>query len=205
MASDATARALISCPVCDALYTEPDVDGGHVARCGRCGFQLASGKRNAIVRVVAIAVASLVLMGIVVFAPFLVLKSSGFGSMASVFDVAFAFDSARMFPLAIGVLVFVLGLPLLRLLLLIYALAPATVNRAPFAHAPDALRLALWLRPWAMAEIFMVGVAVALIKLADLATLFFGPAFWAFTLVVLLNAYKDSQMSRSVLWAAVTR
>ena len=50
----------------------------------------------------------------------------------------------------------------------------------------------------------MVGVGVALIKLADLATLFFGPAFWAFAGVVGLTLIKDTQMCRSELWAAVS-
>jgi paraquat-inducible protein A len=54
-----------------------------------------------------------------------------------------------------------------------------------------------------MAEIFMVGVAVALVKLADLATLSMGPAFWSFTAIVLLMAVKDTQMDKHAIWAAL--
>ena len=62
------------------------------------------------------------------------------------------------------------------------------------------LRLSETVKPWAMAEIFMVGVAVALVKLADLATLSTGPAFWSFGAIVLITALQDTQMSKHSLW-----
>jgi paraquat-inducible protein A len=56
-----------------------------------------------------------------------------------------------------------------------------------------------------MAEIFMVGVAVALVKLADLATLSMGPAFWSFVAIVIITALKDTQMSKHSVWTALDR
>jgi paraquat-inducible protein A len=61
-------------------------------------------------------------------------------------------------------------------------------------------RLAERIRPWSMAEIFIVGVAVALIKVAGLASLSLGPAFWAFVALVLITAVKDNFMCRLTIW-----
>ena len=47
-----------------------------------------------------------------------------------------------------------------------------------------------------MAEVFIVGVAVALVKVAGLAHLSIGPAFWAFVALVLVTVLKDNFMCR---------
>lgn len=198
-------QSLTVCPTCDALFDMRDHDPEQSARCSRCGYVLAIGQTQAVVRVLALAAASAVLMIVVVFTPFLNLSSSGLGSEASVYDVAFAFESPIMMPLAISVLLFSIVLPWARLGLLIYALGPPVLSWPPAHAAGRALRWAMEMRPWAMAEIFMIGVAVSLLKLGDLATLSLGLAFWAFALVVLLNAYKDAQMCRTALWKAVSR
>ncbi len=114
-----------------------------------------------------------------------------------------SFDEGIMAPLSLAVAAFVLVLPIARLALLVWALAPLSADRAPWSGAATALRLAERLKPWAMAEIFMVGVAVALVKLADLATLQMGPAFWSFAAIVFITAVSDTQMSKLSLWTAL--
>src|SRR5690606_14546638 len=91
-------------------------------------------------------------------------------------------------------------LPSLRLMLIIYALAPMSLGRYAAPRAVAAYRLAEAMRPWAMAEIFVIGVAVALVKVADLATLHLGVAFWAMILLVLVNVLNDNFMCRLTLW-----
>jgi Uncharacterized paraquat-inducible protein A len=44
------------------------------------------------------------------------------------------------------------------------------------------------LRPWAMLEIFMLGMLVAVVKLGDIAILIIGPAFWSFSLLIAVMA-----------------
>mgnify|MGYP001796481182 FL=1 len=198
-------RHLIVCPVCDALYRLSPVDEGRPARCAQCGYRLVLGKPDAIARVVGLALAAAVLMGVVVFTPFLELQAGTFTSAASVLDVVLAFESDIMVPLSLSVLAFIILLPLGRFAFLTYALLPAVFDRPAFPGGAIALRWAFQLKPWAMAEIFMVGVAVALVKLSGMATLTMGPAFWAFVAVVLLNGYGDILMSRTTLWSAVSK
>lgn len=172
-------------------------------RCVRCGYRLTLGKSEAITRVVGLALTSTILMGIVLFAPFLYLNAGPFDSNASVVDVVLGFATGIMMPLAFAVLVFIIVVPVARSLLLIYALAPLLTGRRNSAGAETALRWAFVLKPWAMAEIFMVGVAVALVKLAGMATVNTGAAFWAFVLLVIVNTLQDTFMCRNTLWTSL--
>ncbi|MDY8108819.1 paraquat-inducible protein A [Fulvimarina sp. 2208YS6-2-32] len=138
------------------------------------------------------------------FGPFLSLAAGTFESQASVIDVVLGFGTGIMAPLAFAVFMFIAVLPLTRALLLIYALGPLLFERAARPGAQTALRWAFRLKPWAMSEIFMVGVAVALVKLAGMARIEMGPAFWAFSALVIVNALQNSFMCRNTLWTAIS-
>ncbi len=198
-----TAIQTIGCPVCDAVYRLPADAAERSTRCRRCGHRLTFGRPAAIVRVVAVSATMLILSVMVLLLPFLELQAGQFNNKASVFDAILSFNSGIMVPLAIAVLGFILVLPLTRFLLFVYALGPLTLRQRNLPQATTALRWAFRLQPWAMAEIFMVGVAVALIKLAGMATIEMGPAFWALGAIVLLSAYQDTFMCRHTLWSAL--
>lgn len=199
----------VACPNCDVLHRLPLHDGGLDEglrlRCVRCHHVLSLGKQEAIARVVGLALTSVVLMGIVLLTPFLTLDAGPFGSAASVIDVVMGLGEGLLAPLALAVLVFIVVLPTLRAALLIHALAPLVLGGANAPGAAAALRWAFALKPWAMAEIFMVGVAVALVKLAGMASVQMGTAFWAFALFVVVTAFQDTSMCRHTLWSALAR
>ena len=93
----------------------------------------------------------------------------------------------------------------MRLGALIYALGPLVTGRRPRAGARAAFGLAERLRPWSMAEIFIVGVTVALIKVAGMAAVTIGPAFWAFAGVVIITILKDQLICRYSIWEALDK
>lgn len=191
---------VIACPVCDTMYRVDDEVAARDTRCVRCGHRLTFGRGEVIVRVVGLALTSAILMGMAMFLPFLDLSSGGRTVSSSLFEVVTGFTHGSMVPLAFAVLGFILVLPLARFLLLIFALGPVALARPALPGAEPALRWAFWLKPWAMAEIFMVGVAVALVKLAGLATIGMGAAFWVLAAVVLITAYQETFMCRHTLW-----
>lgn len=198
-------QALLACPVCDTLHVEPEVPVGHVARCIRCGKVLAAPRENAFARVLALAVTSVVLMVGAVFFPFIELQVAGLHNRASVLDAALAFSSGFMAPLAVAVALLIVLIPTARLGAIIYTLFPLVAGRPPWRHAHHAFRISEHLRPWSMAEIFVLGVAVALVKVAGLATVSLGPAFWAFTALVLITVLQDNTMCRYTIWKTLER
>ena len=81
-----------------------------------------------------------------------------------------------------------------------HTVAPMALGHRPARGAAQAFRLAEHLKPWAMAEVFLVGVAVALVKVSGLATLSIGPSFWAFAGLVVITVLKDNYMSSLIIW-----
>ena len=54
-----------------------------------------------------------------------------------------------------------------------------------------------------MAEIFVIGTAVALVKVAGLATVHLGPAFWAFCALIFVNLASRAFMCQTSIWDAI--
>ncbi|MBY6121470.1 paraquat-inducible protein A [Mameliella alba] len=201
--ADFAGKPLIACPTCDTLHVEPNVPTNHAACCRRCGRVLAAPRENAVRNVLALAVTSTILMTGAVFFPFIELQAAGLHNRASVLDAAMAFSQGIMAPLAIAVAFLIILIPTARLVAIIYTLLPLVQKRQPYRFAAHAFRLAERLRPWSMAEIFVLGVAVALVKVAGLATVSLGPAFWAFAVLVVVNVLQDNTMCRYTIWKSL--
>ncbi|MEM8751411.1 MAG: paraquat-inducible protein A [Pseudomonadota bacterium] len=172
-------------------------------RCGRCRHVLRTGRAAAVETQLALAVAAPPLMVVGLGASFISLSGGGVFREASVLDAAAAMATGNALVLALAVGAAIVALPVLRAAALIYALAPLTLRRPPARHAARAFRLAVELRPWAMAEIFLIGVAVALVKVAGLAAVSLGPAFWSFVLLAALALIEDASICERTIWDAV--
>lgn len=198
-----TGAGLMACPRCDALHREVDIRDGERLRCIRCGTVLASPRAGAFSRVVALSSTVVVLMVAAVFFPFLEISRMGFGNATSLFGVALAFSDGWLMPLTLAVLGMIVALPVLRAGLLIYVLAPLAAGRRPLRHAAIAFRLSEQMRPWSMAEIFVIGTAVALIKVGGLARVSLGPAFWAFCALIVVVVLSNLFTSSTTIWDAI--
>ena len=86
--------------------------------------------------------------------------------------------------LAVLQAVAILVLPALILLCLLYVLVPLSLNYRP-AKADVVVNLVFRLLPWTMAEIFLIGVLVSLIKITSMADVGMGPSFYAYILFTL--------------------
>ena len=194
---------LVACSECDTLHNAMTLSEGETASCRLCGTPLMSAKSSALARVLSLALTAVVLMVAAISFPFLDLDIQGRHNATSVIGAVLAFHNSWGLPLAIAVAGFIVILPLARLVALIYAIGPLVRGVQPRRFAREAFALAERLRPWSMAEIFMVGVTVALIKVAGLATVTIGPAFWAFAALVVITVLKDQLICRYSIWEAL--
>lgn len=194
---------LIVCPQCDAAYHLRRPEPGERAVCQRCHTALITPRKNAGLRIIAVALAVVVLIISAAVFPFLTLDAAGTTNAVSILDAALAFSTGPLMVLALATAALIIFIPLLRALLLLYVLVPLVLDRAPARHAVPAFRLSEGLRPWSMAEIFAIGCAVALVKITELATVGFGPAFWMFGILVVLLIAQDSFMCRWSVWHAL--
>ncbi|MBY8974778.1 paraquat-inducible protein A [Rhodobacteraceae bacterium NNCM2] len=191
---------LTACPFCDALSRTRYPAPGERIRCPNCNEVLRTGKRTAIDSLLALNLTVPVLMIVGLSAPFLALSGGGAHSSASVIDAARAIATSDTWPLALVVGAMIIALPLLRATALLYVLIPIRLGRPAARHAAAAFRFAIELRPWAMAEIFVIGVAVALVKISGLASVSLGPGFWSFVLLAVVVLMEDMQLCERSIW-----
>ena len=191
---------LIACRSCDLLLDRVIPLPGKVARCPRCHHVLISNKRNAIDNTLAAAVSTAILMVAAIFFPFISLQEAGLHRDASVLDAVAAFADGWTAPLTIAVAAFIIVIPVTRAVALIYALLPLRMGKKPVQGAAHSFRLAMALKPWSMAEIFIVGVAVALVKVTDLADVSLGPSFWAFSAMIVIVVFENRTLCEWTIW-----
>ncbi|UWQ50691.1 paraquat-inducible protein A [Leisingera caerulea] len=191
---------LIACPACDVLHRNQDVAKHTVARCARCGTVLAAPKSGAMTRIAMLSLTALILLAAAAGFPFLELQAQGLSHRASVLDAVLAFSSGPMAPLSLATGFLIVLLPAARYGALVYTLAPMALGWHPAPHAAAVYRWAERLKPWAMAEIFIIGVAVALVKVSGLARVGLGPAFWAFAALLVVTILTDSSICRLTVW-----
>lgn len=191
---------LIVCPQCDAAYALRRPAVGERAKCQRCGTVLITPRRKAGLQIIAVSLAVVILIIAATVFPFLAINVGGATNSMSILDAALAFSDGPLIALSLLTAVLIIFVPLLRVMLAIYVLLPIVLDRPPARGATQAFRLSEALRPWSMAEIFVIGCAVALIKVSDLADVTFGPAFWMFAILVVLVVAQDNFLCRWSVW-----
>lgn len=194
---------LMVCPQCDALYRKKTPAPGELATCQRCHKVIATPRKRAGMQIISLAFASLTLIAGAIFFPFLRIDAAGLSNSTSVLDVALSFGGGMLAVLVVLTAAFIVFVPALRMILLLYVLVPLVLDRPPARGATGAFRLAEALKPWAMAEIFALGVAVSLIKVGDLAFVAFGPAFWMFAILIVLLLLQQRYMCSWSVWQAL--
>lgn len=201
---EATVEALnhtyIACPYCDSLWLRPQLAPGEVAKCGRCHSVILTNKRRSAERTIALMLSSVILYAVAIFFPFMKMERSGLSNEISVIDAVNILWINEMQSLAVICACLILLFPLTRiLLLLMVGMTMQGRGQTGPVHA-FFFRTAQALEPWTMAEIFMIGVIVSLVKVGKLATITVGPAFWAMSGLIVLLAMGASAVCRDTIW-----
>lgn len=197
-------QEIIACTICDAIHAvPPEIPEGGRIRCIRCGATLLRGPGKSLDRVLAGALGTVVLVMSALFFPFLEMHASGLSSATTLIQTAFAFDKGFTAPLALVLMLLIIVLPVVRASALAYALMPIRLGYAPLHGTKKAFRIASHLKPWSMAEVFTVGVVVALVKIGGMAKVGLGPAFWELIFIVLIVALEMSSLSEKTIWRII--
>ncbi len=194
-------RRYVACEQCDSVWLKPDLSEGETAHCPRCHAVLLTRKKDSVDRALASLVASLVLLLCAISFPFLSMERSGFSNQISVLDAVTVLWDSGMPLMAVAAGMLALVLPVVRNSLLIGVFAQLRNGKTLTRAWATVFRLAQQLEPWAMVEIFMLGVVVSLVKIGKLATISIGPAFWALAVLVLLISYNANVLCRDSAWS----
>jgi paraquat-inducible protein A len=196
------AGRLIACHECDLLQHETVLADGGAARCRRCGAVLYRSSPLSLDRALALTLAAMVLFAVANVFPIVGLSVNGNLVETTLFGAARILYFDGMWPLAGLVFVTTLLMPLLDMAAVVYLLLPLRMGHVP-RRAAIVLRLLRRVSPWGMIEVLILGMLVALVKLAAIASVVPGIALWSFGAVMLLLAAAAAGFDPHYIWERI--
>ena len=192
----------VACPDCDLHQKIPSLAPGERARCVRCRVIVARNPRHSIDRPLALAVAALIVFVIAQTTPLLALSAVGREKSTTILGGAYEMwlQGSEITALAVALCtVFAPGAYIaFMLVVLIASLRPPAPR-----WVGTLLRVAGAVHPWSMSEVMLLGVLVALVKLAQLATVVPGIGLLALGLLIVLLASLGSVFEPHSIWTRV--
>lgn len=192
-----------ACRECDLLVRPARAAGSrhYSALCPRCGALLYRRSRDGLENTLALACAALALLAVANAFPVVGLNIQGQRIDTTVIGAAVQLWREGMPIVAVLVVATTTLTPLLEIAGVIWLMLPLLLGRRPpaFAQVFRALQAA---HPWAMVEVFILGILVALVKLAHLADVLPGPAMVGFATLMLVLATVSSIIEPRDLWQA---
>ncbi len=201
MASGLTAQP-VACPDCDLLQRLPPLPPGAKARCARCGKTLAVQLADPLDRPLALTVTAAIVLIIANTAPLMGLEAAGRQASTTLIGGAYQMWLQGREITAVVVAFCAVIAPTSYVLFMLTVLL--AVRRPPAPRwVGELLRWADFMQPWSMSEVMMLGILVALIKIAALARVIPGVGMYAVgALIVLLAALMIAFDPRAV-WERV--
>lgn len=198
------ANSLTACLECDLIQRVRDLRPRERARCPRCGALLRRRRENSIGRALALALAAFVLFVLANSFPFMQFELNGRIQENNLLSGVVELYRWGRAPLALLVLGVSVAAPLLKILATLYVLA--SVHFAlPARRLTNVFKTVEFLRPWAMMEVFMLGVLVAIVKLSDIATIVPGLALYSFAALIITMAASDVALDSEAVWRKLER
>jgi paraquat-inducible protein A len=190
---------LIACPACDLLHRRRPLRDGQKARCTRCGTTLYQQKRDSLDRTLAFTFASLVLFVMANSFTFMTLTIQGKSQENTLMSGVIQLFKWNMWEVATAVLLASIVIPAVKILGMLYVLVPLKLNRLPWKLGP-VLRWMETLKAWGMIEVYMLGVIVAVTKLAQLADFVPGIALFSFVALMIINTAAEASLDIRIAW-----
>ena len=195
----------VACPDCDLLQRIPELEPGGKARCARCGHTLATRSTDPLDRPLALTLAAAIAFIVANVAPLMDLSVVGRSASTTIAEGAYEMwvqgERITAVIVAFSAVIAPGGYILFMLTVLL------AVRRPPAPQwVGEMLRWADHMQPWSMNEVMLLGILVALIKIAELATVDPGIGLYAVgTLVMLLAAimatFDQREVWKRVEWA----
>lgn len=192
-------RRLRVCQECDWLVALPPLRPGQKADCPRCGHILAQRHHRPAQRSLALALAALVALAVALGFPFISFEVGGISNRIELSQTVSSLVGFNQPLVAICVALSVVALPALYLSCVAW-LQIGLLSREPLPFSRGIARSLSHLHPWMMADVFIIGALVSVIKVAGLAEVSLGVSFWAFCLFAILLLMTTQSIDSDWMW-----
>ena len=195
----------IACPDCDLLQHIPPLPPGGKARCARCDETLVTERADPLERPLALTVAAASALLLANTTPLMSLSAVGREASTTIIGGAYEMWLQGSEITAVVVAFCAVIAPAAHILFLLAVLL--AVRRPPAPRwVGEMLRSAHFMEPWSMTEVMMLGILVALFKIAQLATVLPGIGMYAagafiFLLAGVLVTFDPHEVWKRVEWA----
>ena len=193
---------LIACPECDLLQQIPHIPSGGKARCARCNEPVAIGRKDPIALPLVLAITAAIAFLVANTMPLMSLNAVGREAQTTIVGGAYQMwlEGSQLTALAVAFCA-VLA-PGFHVLFLLVVLIAARHPPAPM-WVGEMLRSAHFMEPWSMTEVMMLGILVALVKIAQLATVEAGIGMFAAGAFIVLIAAIQVTFDADEIWKRV--
>ena len=196
--------SLLACPDCDLLIRRPEVHSSQTARCPRCGAKLISARHNSVERTLALALTGLILIIPANIFPILSMRILGLEQDETIFASALSMFNNDLYIPALAIVLFTMGVPTVKLLLLTYVTAALQWRwKLPGLHY--AMRAYGHMDEWGMLEVYMIAVLVAVVKLLDIAAVTPGLGLYSLAALILVTTFSSSLMDNDLYWELIRK
>ncbi|MBF6570299.1 MAG: paraquat-inducible protein A [Candidatus Binataceae bacterium] len=194
--------SLVACAHCDMLQRLPQLAPGESARCPRCDKELWRHRADTLNRTLALALAAAVLYTIANAVPMLGLTIVGRTASTTVIGGAVDLWNDGQQPVALLVLLTAVVAPALQIGFML-AIVLGTWRGRAGRWVGTLLRHYPATRTWSMIEVMMLGVLVAVNKIADYATVVPGVALYVLGALVFVLAAMQSSFDPREVWGKI--
>ncbi len=195
---------LIICSHCHEVHKRIDLPPNKVAKCRSCGTILYANVADTMYRAIAFALTALILFGVVNIFPILDVTIAGVQSVLTIPQmIALLFENGFF---VIGSILLVVLVVAPFIVLISFVLLGILAKLKLYKQLARKIILFLIIsRSWAMVDIFVVSIFVALVKLFGYAQIHFGVAFYALILFVAVDLFFLKTIHPTELWIYFNR
>ena len=192
---------VLTCETCGLSQRVDPLAPGMSAECIRCGATVATRPAGGGDVTLALTIAALVLYIPANIYPILSMSLYGSYSENTVWDGVVSLMQHDEYFVAAIVFLASIVIPLLKLLGLTFLVASVKWGKGRRLRARTKIfQFIDAVGPWAMLDVFLLAVLVALVKLGDLARVIPGPGLVAFTCVVVLTMLASQSFDSKMIW-----
>ena len=197
----AAADTVLSCDTCGLTQRIDTLAPGTTAECIRCGATVATRPAGGPDVTLALTLAALVLYIPANIYPILSMNLYGAYSENTVWDGVVSLIQHNEYFVAAIVFLASIVIPLLKLFGLLFLVWTVKWGHGRRLRARTQIfQFIDAIGPWAMLDVFLLAILVALVKLGDLAQVIPGPGLVAFTFVVVLTMLASQSFDPKAIW-----
>lgn len=194
-------ETIIVCKTCGLVQRIEELQSDTAAKCCRCGWIIGTPKVNSLGRTAAFSLAALVLYVPANVYPILRMNYYGVYSESTVWDGCVRLFRDGQWLVAMIVFLASILIPLLKLLGLFYLVVSTKFKSAHHQQERTWIyKIIEVIGPWAMLDVFLLAVLVALVKLQQIATVLPGRGLLAFTAMVVLTILASASFDPRSIW-----